>query len=138
VRHVDDVHDAEHYACGEQDEFDGHTRQYTLSCMDVSCGSMSSNTVIEQNFPAPPPRADISTATTRCEPTPLWAVRALVQKVIGKDTIRDRSCLEPACGRGHMSLAHAEYFGAVASRYIFDYGFGAVAELKLSSLPPPA
>jgi hypothetical protein len=25
------VHDAEDYACGEQDEFDGHTRQYTLS-----------------------------------------------------------------------------------------------------------
>jgi hypothetical protein len=38
VRHDDDVHDAEDYACGEQDEFDGHTRQYTLSRVDVSCG----------------------------------------------------------------------------------------------------
>jgi hypothetical protein len=37
------VHDAEDYACGEQDEFDGHTRQYTLSRVDVCCGSFSTD-----------------------------------------------------------------------------------------------
>ena len=29
VRHGDDVHDADSDACGEQDEFDGHARDYT-------------------------------------------------------------------------------------------------------------
>ena len=35
VRRDYDVYDAEDYACGEQDEFDGHTRQYTLNRVDV-------------------------------------------------------------------------------------------------------
>jgi hypothetical protein len=38
VQH-DDVRDAEDYACGEQQEFDGHARQYTFSRMYVCCGS---------------------------------------------------------------------------------------------------
>jgi hypothetical protein len=36
VRH-DDVHDAKVCACGEQDEFDGHARQYIFSRMYVCC-----------------------------------------------------------------------------------------------------
>src|SRR5262245_49160853 len=32
------MHDAEHHACSEQDEFDAHTGQYTLSRVDVCCG----------------------------------------------------------------------------------------------------
>jgi len=31
VRHDDDVHDAEDYACGEQGEFDSHMREYINS-----------------------------------------------------------------------------------------------------------
>jgi hypothetical protein len=41
VRH-DDVHDAEDNACGEQDEFDGHARQYTFSRVHVADGSIAS------------------------------------------------------------------------------------------------
>jgi hypothetical protein len=39
VRHDGDVHDAEDDACGEQDEFDGHARQYTFSRVYVADGS---------------------------------------------------------------------------------------------------
>jgi hypothetical protein len=42
VRHDGDVHDAEEDACGEQDEFDGHARQYTFSRVYVADGSMLS------------------------------------------------------------------------------------------------
>src|SRR5262245_23046948 len=35
VRHDDDVHDAEYYACGEQGEFDSHIREYTTSALQA-------------------------------------------------------------------------------------------------------
>jgi hypothetical protein len=65
-------------------------------------------------------------------PTPLWATRALIEKVIGKDAIHALSCLEPACGRGHMAVALAEYFGTVEPRDVFDYGFGGVGDFLKS------
>ena len=44
-------------------------------------------------------------------PTPPWATRALVEHVIvSKNSLREMTCLEPACGRGHMSVALAPYF----------------------------
>jgi len=57
-------------------------------------------------------------------PTPPWATRALPEYVIAPKG----SCLEPACGRGHMSAALAEYFDKVTSSDIADYGYGSVAE----------
>lgn len=57
-------------------------------------------------------------------PTPPWATRALAEYVI----VPHGTCLEPACGRGHMSAALAEYFDKVISTDIFDYGFGSVAD----------
>src|SRR5262245_16045606 len=39
MRHDDDMHDAEDYACGEHDKFNGHTTQYTVSRVDVRFGS---------------------------------------------------------------------------------------------------
>ena len=54
-------------------------------------------------------------------PTPPWATRALVEHVIAGDD--NLSAMEPACGRGYMSQALGEYFGAVASSDIHDYGF---------------
>jgi hypothetical protein len=60
-------------------------------------------------------------------PTPLWATRALVEKVIGPEMVRGLTCLEPACGRGHMAVALAEYFSTIEAKDVFDYGFGAVA-----------
>ena len=42
-------------------------------------------------------------------PTPPWATRALVKYAIGKDVIRGKEILEPACGRGHMVKTLNEY-----------------------------
>jgi hypothetical protein len=62
-------------------------------------------------------------------PTPPWATRALVEHVIvSKNLLDSMTCLEPACGRGHMSVALAPYFREVASFDVFDYGFGEVAD----------
>ena len=62
-------------------------------------------------------------------PTPPWATRALIEHVVAsKDSLHSLTCLEPACGRGHMSVTLAEYFQNVASFDVFDYGFGRVAD----------
>ena len=58
-------------------------------------------------------------------PTPPWATRALVEHVLtSKSALRDYTCLEPACGRGHMAVALAPFFKGVAATDIFDYSFG--------------
>ena len=56
-------------------------------------------------------------------PTPPWATRALVEHVIADHDNASLSVMEPACGRGYMSQALAEYFGAVTSSDVHDYGF---------------
>jgi hypothetical protein len=62
-------------------------------------------------------------------PTPPWATRALVEHVLAsKHLLSSMSCLEPACGRGHMSVVLASYFREVTSFDVFDYGFGQVAD----------
>jgi hypothetical protein len=62
-------------------------------------------------------------------PTPMWASRALIEHVVSdKDALSAMTCLEPACGRGHMSVALAPYFKEVVSNDIFDYGFARVAD----------
>lgn len=60
-------------------------------------------------------------------PTPPWATRALVEHVLHrpeKHAFRSQTCLEPACGEGHMSKVLKEYFGEVHSydAYKYDYG----------------
>lgn len=62
-------------------------------------------------------------------PTPPWATRALAEHVIGPEG----TCLEPACGRGYMSAALAEYFDEVISSDMLDYGFGSVADFLSST-----
>lgn len=57
-------------------------------------------------------------------PTPPWATRALLRHVIGEQSLTKMSCLEPACGRGHMSKALAETFETVEAFDAFDYGYG--------------
>ena len=59
-------------------------------------------------------------------PTPPWATRALVEYVLDKPALASMSCLEPACGRGHMAVTLAECFGSVTSSDVFDYDFGEV------------
>jgi hypothetical protein len=60
-------------------------------------------------------------------PTPPWATRALMEHVLGqKETLGSLTCLEPACGAGHMSKVLWEYFREVRSADAFDYGYGVV------------
>src|ERR1700688_2113805 len=62
-------------------------------------------------------------------PTPPWATRALMEHVLDeKETLGSLTCLEPACGAGHMSKVLWEYFGHVRSADAFDYGYGVVED----------
>ena len=68
-------------------------------------------------------------------PTPPWATRALMEHVIlTRNNVDGMTCLEPACGEGHMASVLREYFADVGAMDIKDYGFGAVQDY-LSSAP---
>ena len=69
-------------------------------------------------------------------PTPPWAVRALVEHVIGKDSVLRRTCLEPACGRGYMARTLQEYFKTVEATDVFDYGYGGVSDFMTCGRQP--
>lgn len=56
-------------------------------------------------------------------PTPPWAVRALIEHVIGPKQVRNLTCWEPACNRGYMAKPLAEYFGEVITSDIHNYGW---------------
>jgi hypothetical protein len=69
-------------------------------------------------------------------PTPPWATRALVEHVLGRNKeLSQQTCLEPACGAGHMSKVLAEYFGAVESFDIHDYRYGEVRDYLKAPQP---
>jgi len=57
-------------------------------------------------------------------PTPPWATRALCEHVLEKAKLAKLSCLEPACGAGHMARPLAEYFSRVVSSDAYEYGYG--------------
>lgn len=62
-------------------------------------------------------------------PTPPWATRALLEHIIEPGGYTDRlSCLEPACGAGHMAKALNEYFGDVRASDIYPYGYGEISD----------
>ena len=42
---------------------------------------------------------------------------------MGVDDLAVSTCLESACGQGYMSENMKEYFGAVSSFDILDYGY---------------
>ena len=69
-------------------------------------------------------------------PTPPWATRALIEHVLGKRALRTKSCLEPACGVGHMAKALEEYFQQVTASDIHSYGFGDVGDFLGGTYPP--
>jgi hypothetical protein len=57
-------------------------------------------------------------------PTPPWATRALIEHVLGnKRTLASQTCLEPACGAGHMAKVLKEYFREVYASDAYDYGY---------------
>ena len=81
-------------------------------------------------------RRDVAASAPRARPRrlpyPPWAVRALVEHVIGQPgSLRQLTCLEPACGRGHTAKALAEYFGHVEASDIHAYGFGSRRRLHV-------
>jgi type I restriction-modification system DNA methylase subunit len=58
-------------------------------------------------------------------PTPPWATRGLIEHVLeSRSALARMSCLEPACGIGHMAKVLKEYFGEVYCSDAYDYGFG--------------
>lgn len=57
-------------------------------------------------------------------PTPPWATRALLEKILSHIDLSIQSCLEPACGAGHMSKVLKEYFKSVTSSDLHNYGYG--------------
>jgi hypothetical protein len=62
-------------------------------------------------------------------PTPPWATRGLIEHVLSdKNGLKALSCLEPACGAGHMAKVLKEYFGEVKSADAYDYGYGKVRD----------
>jgi hypothetical protein len=74
-------------------------------------------------------------------PTPPWATRALMHRVLGVTQglagFRGMSAHEPACGEGHMAVALGEFFGAVEATDIHDYGYGGVADYLGAPLRGP-
>jgi len=72
-------------------------------------------------------------------PTPPWASRALIEYVIeNKRAVASMTCLEPACGVGHMSKVLKEYFAKVHDADIGDYGYGKVRDFLTYPYPDDA
>lgn len=62
-------------------------------------------------------------------PTPPWATRALIEHILdNKRDLLSQTCLEPACGAGHMAKVLKEYFGDVRAADAFHYGYGPVRD----------
>lgn len=61
-------------------------------------------------------------------PTPPWATRALIEHVLDKKSLSSMSCLEPACGAGHMAKVLKDYFSEVKYSDAYHYGYGPVRD----------
>lgn len=62
-------------------------------------------------------------------PTPPWATRGLLEHVLeDKAAFRAMTCLEPACGAGHMAKVLKEYFGEVLAADAYYYGYGPIRD----------
>jgi hypothetical protein len=60
-------------------------------------------------------------------PTPPWATRGLIEYAIDdKSSLGSMTCLEPACGAGHMAKVLQEYFREVSCADAYSYGYGQV------------
>lgn len=68
-------------------------------------------------------------------PTQPWGTRALIEHAIGPDRVRGKTCLEPACNRGHMVRPLEEYFGSVDAADVHDYGYGYAVKDFLFGMP---
>jgi hypothetical protein len=62
-------------------------------------------------------------------PTPPWATRGLIEYILGdKKKLETMTCLEPACGAGHMAKVLKEYFGDVKAADAYPYGYGPIRD----------
>ncbi len=62
-------------------------------------------------------------------PTPPWATRALVEHILDdKSDLANLTCLEPACGAGHMAKVLKEYFKEVQCADAYEYGYADVKD----------
>lgn len=61
-------------------------------------------------------------------PTPPWATRALLKHIISDYDLKSMTCLEPACGAGHMAKVLVEEFSDVKVSDAFHYGYGPVRD----------
>jgi hypothetical protein len=62
-------------------------------------------------------------------PTPPWATRGLIEHVLDdKSALKKMTCLEPACGVGHMANPLKEYFAEVRCADAYDYGYGDIRD----------
>jgi hypothetical protein len=69
-------------------------------------------------------------------PTPPWATRALIEYVLNdKGLLAAQTCLEPACGAGHMVRALKEYFAQVDYADAYNYGFGPIRDFLTHPAP---
>jgi hypothetical protein len=57
-------------------------------------------------------------------PTPPYATRALFKHVMPAYSFGSMTCLEPACGGGHMSEVLKDHFEKVISTDVENYGYG--------------
>lgn len=61
-------------------------------------------------------------------PTPPWATRGLLEHVLDTKSLASLTCLEPACGAGHMAKVLKEYFQEVKYADAHHYGYGPVRD----------
>lgn len=54
----------------------------------------------------------------------------------GPQLLSKLTCLEPACGAGHMAKVLREYFGEVGASDAFEYGYGEVSDFLTSPCAP--
>jgi len=66
-------------------------------------------------------------------PTPPWATRALFENILNGYALDQQTCLEPACGAGHMAKVMTEYFQNVVASDIYPYGYGKIENFLVSA-----
>jgi hypothetical protein len=70
-------------------------------------------------------------------PTPPWATRGLLEHVLDDPkSLASLTCLEPACGAGHMSKVLKEYFRTVHSSDAYSYGYGSLRDFVTDPYEP--
>ena len=88
----------------------------------------------------PPPSAPVEPPSSLdFFPTPPWATRALLRRVLGAGdgSLRKLAAWEPACGEGHMATVLWEDFGHVHASDVHDYGGNAICDFTGGPLLQP-